>query len=278
MIGMFDRTRRLRLLLIVLTVVSLTIVTLDVRSHGNGPLERVGHVALTVIGPVQRGLRTIFSPLGNFFAGFTKVPSLRAEVGALQRENAQLRAQQEQIADIVRENDSLRAQLGLQRRFGNLKTLTAQVIGVGPSNFQRIVFVDRGSRQGVRKNDPVISGEGLTGRVLAVGRSTATVLLVVDRSSSVAARLGTTGETGLVTGLGSNTLDLELFDPKASVAVGDKVLTSGYDKGVFPAGVPIGTVTAAPPAGDNLSRHVRVQPFVDFSRLDYVLIVQRGAR
>ena len=57
------------------------------------------------------------------------------------------------------------------------------------------------------------------------------------------------------------------------MSVGEKVLTSGYDRGLFPAGIPIGTVTAAPPAGDNLTRHATVQPFVDFSRLDYVLLI-----
>jgi rod shape-determining protein MreC len=277
MIGRFDRTRRLRLLLVLLTVTSLVIVTIDVRSRGDGPLDRFGRVALTVLSPLQRGIVTIFAPVGNFFAGFTKVPELRARIGDLQRENAALRAQHEQVADIARENESLRKQLSLSERAG-FETLTAAVIGVGPSNFQRMIFIDRGRVNGVVKNAPVIAGEGLTGRVSAVGRSTSEIVLIVDRSSSVAGRLASSGETGLVTGTGSNTLDMELFDPNAKVSVGEQVVTSGYDKGLFPPGIPIGTVTSAPPAGPNLSRHVTVQPFVDFSRLDYVLLILERKR
>lgn len=275
---MFDRTRRLRWLVVMLTVISLMLITIDVRSKGDGPLDRVGHVALSVLGPMQRGLQTIFRPVGNFFAGFTKVPSLRARVADLERENAELRAEEEQVQDIGRENESLRRQLALKQQFASFTTLTAGVIGVGPSNFERVVFIDRGSRDGVTKNTPVIAGEGLAGRVTAVGRSTAEVLLIVDRSSGVAARLATNGETGIVSGQGGSALDLELLDPAAKVVVGDKVLTSGYDKGLFPPGIPIGTVTSAPPVRDNLTRHATVQPFVDFSRLDYVLLILRKAR
>jgi rod shape-determining protein MreC len=274
---MFDRTRRLRLLLAVLVVASLTIITLDFRAKSDGPLDGVGRAALSVLGPLQRGLVTIFRPLGNFAAGFTKVPSLRERIARLEQENAQLRLAQEQVEDIERENASLRRQLALRDRYG-LRTLTAPVIGVGPSNFERTVIVGRGSNDGVRKDMPVIAGEGLAGRVVKVGASTAEVVLLIDRSSAVAGRVAASGETGFVRGTGSSRLRFELFDPEASVAIGDKVVTSGYDRGLYPPGLPIGTVTEAPPAGSNLTRNVAVEPFVDFSSLDYVLIVTGATR
>ena len=269
---MFDRSRRLRLLLIVLIVASLAIITIDYRSKGNGPFERIGHVALTILSPIQHGLGTIFRPIGNFFAGFTEVPSLRARVSALQRQNAELRAGQNTITDIERENESLRRLLGLRDRY-NLNTLQAQVIGVSPSNFERTVFIDRGSRAGVRKDMPVIAGDGLIGRVIRVGPSTSEILLLIDRTSAVASRLAPGGQTGLLEGDGSDVPRLEMFNPDANVAVGDRVVTSGYDKGLYPPGIPIGTVVSAPPAQSNLSRVVTIQPYVDFSTLDYVLLV-----
>jgi rod shape-determining protein MreC len=64
-----------------------------------------------------------------------------------------------------------------------------------------------------------------------------------------------------------------MFNPDATVAVGDRVVTSGYDRGLYPPGIPIGTVVSAPPAHSNLSRVVSIQPYVDFSSLDYVLLV-----
>jgi len=277
MIRMFDRQRRLRLLLLTFVLASITIVTIDFRTHGDGPLDRLGRVAMTVIGPLQEGLSTIFRPVGNFFGGIGRIGSLQADIELLERENAELRAQQEAVEDITRENASLRRLLVLRDRF-NLRTAPAQVIGVSPSNFERVVFINRGSADGVRKDMPVLAGEGLAGRVVEVGETTSKVLLVVDRASAVAARLASNGKTGILEGTGGATVRFELLDPEAEVEVGDRVLTSGYDGGVFPPGLPLGTVVDAPPPHSALSRVVTVQPFVDFSSLDYVLLVTSEER
>src|ERR1041384_2280520 len=128
MIRMFDRSRRLRLLLVVLVMTSLTVIALDLRSGGDGPLEEIGHVAMSVLGPLQRGLVKIFRPVGNFFAGFTEVGSLKSRVGTLEQENALLRSQQNEVTDLSRENASLRSLLALRARF-NLTSLPAAVVG-----------------------------------------------------------------------------------------------------------------------------------------------------
>lgn len=272
MIKMFDRTRRMRVVLAVLVMISITIITVDYRSGGDGPLDRVGRGALTVLGPVQEGLVTIFRPVGTFLAGFTKVPSLQARILELEAELSVLQAERDQVADVARENQSLRGLLALRDRF-NLRTLAAQVIGVGASNFEKTIFIDRGRDQGVTKDMPVIAGDGLVGRVVSVGASTARVLLLTDRSSAVAARLAPGGETGVADGTGSGELHLELLDPEAKVAVGDKVVTSGYDRALYPTGIPIGTVVDTTNVGTGLARVVSVRPFVDFSSLDHVLLV-----
>jgi rod shape-determining protein MreC len=273
MIRMFDRTRRLRLLVISLVIVSLTIITVDFRSHGHGPLDKIGHVAMTIIGPVQRGLVTILHPIGSFFSGIGRAPGLENEIAKYKAELATLTAQRQQVQDMARENERLRALLGLSERF-NLNTMPAQVIGVSPSNFERSIIIDRGSSQGVKRDMPIIAGDGLVGRVTNVGSTTAEVLLLVSRGSGVAGRVARTGETGVVNGEGSNTARFELLDPNAKVAVGDRIVTSGYDNGLYPPGIPIGLVTRAPKAqGAALERIVDVQPFVDFSSLDYVLLV-----
>lgn len=272
MIRMTDRARRHRLLLAALLVASLTIVTIDFRSDGPGPLNAVGHVTMQVLGPVQRGLGAIVSPIGGFLGSLGRGGSLRARVSLLERENAQLRAREQQVADIERENTRLRRQVALKDRF-NLRTVAASVTGVGPSNFERSVFIDRGGADGLRKDMPVIGDGGLVGRVVRVSRESSVVRLIIDRRSAVAGRLTTTGETGVLEGTGSGLLRFELLDPAAKVAVGDRVVTSGYDRGLYPAGLPIGTVIEAPPARSNLSRVVTVRPFVDFSSLDFVFPV-----
>src|SRR5205823_2698683 len=85
------------------------------------------------------------------------------------------------------------------------------------------------------------------GRVIRVGPTTSEVLLLIDRTSAVVSRVVPSGETGLLEGDGSEVARLELFNPDAALAVGDRVVTSGYDKGLYPPGIPVGTVVGAKP-------------------------------
>jgi len=272
MMRIFDRSRRTRLLVALLLSTALVLVTIDFRSHGEGPLESVGRGIMAVIGPLQDAVSHALRPVGNFFAGFTQVPGLKAEVARLERENSLLEQREHQVADIARENEELRQTLGLGRRL-DLATTTVRVTGVGPSNFEHTVFIDHGSADGIRKDMPVVAGAGLVGRVVETAPRSARVLLLIDPSSAVAARLSGNGETGLITGSGGGLLPFDLFDPEAKVALTDEVVTSGYQGGVYPPGIPVGTVSKMDPPSGSLSRRVWIRPFVDFTSLDYLLVV-----
>jgi rod shape-determining protein MreC len=279
MMRIFDRTRRARLVLVALLSLAVVLVTVDFRTRGDGPLETMGRGLMSVVGPLQDGIARIVRPISTFLAGFTQVGSLRERVRRLEEENALLVQRERQVADVARENAELRKLLGLRERLG-LRTIAVRVTGVGPSNFEHTVFVDRGSADGVRPDMPVVGGAGLVGRVVAVAERTARVLLLIDPSSAVAARLATNGETGIVEGTGGDELRLDLFDAGAVVAAGDEVVTSGYQGGIYPPGIPIGLVTRLDPAASSLGRRVWVRPFVDFTSLDYLLVVlgEEGGR
>ena len=272
MMRIFDRTRRTRLFVALLLSAAIVLVTIDYRTHGNGPLEAIGRGIMTVIGPVQQAVTRTLRPVGDFLAGFTQVPSLKAEIIKLEQENALLQQREHQVTDIARENEELRKLLGIGHRF-DLKTVTVRVTGVGPSNFENTVFIDRGTAEGVRRDLPVISGEGLVGRVVEASAHSARVLLLIDPSSAVAARLASNGQTGVISGKGGEQLQFDLFNVDAPVSLQDEVLTSGYRGGVYPAGIPIGTVARLDPKGSALTRRVWVRPYVDFTGLDYLLVV-----
>jgi rod shape-determining protein MreC len=272
MMRIFDRTRRARMLVALLLSAAIVLVTIDFRTQGQGPLDAIGRALMTVVGPLQDGVSRALRPVGNFLAGFTQVPSLKAQIERLQEQNATLEQRERQVADIARENEDLRKLLGLGQRL-DLRTTTVRVTGVGPSSFEHTVFVDAGSAQGIRKDMPVIAGAGLVGRVVSVSAHASRVLLLVDPSSAVAARIASNGETGLVSGTGGTELTFDLFDPEAAVAIGDEVITSGYQGGVYPAGIPIGVVASLEARNGSLSRRVHVKPYVDFTSLDHLLIV-----
>jgi rod shape-determining protein MreC len=272
MMRIFDRTRRARLLVAVLLSAAIVLVTIDFRTKGDGPLDALGRGIMTVIGPIQDGVSRALRPVGDWLAGFTQVGSLKNQIRELQDQNAELQQERQQVSDVLRENAQLHAALGLKQRF-DFRTVTVRVTGVGPSNFEQTVFVDRGQADGIRKDMPVVAGAGLVGRVVSVGNHTARVLLLVDPSSAVASRLSSTGETGVIEGQSGDLLRFDLFDADAVLRMGDAVVTSGYEGGVYPPGIPIGSIARIEPKGSQLTRRAWVRPFVDFTSLDYLLVV-----
>ena len=272
MMRIFDRTRRARLLVAVLLSAAIVLVTIDFRTEGDGPLDAIGRGIMSVIGPIQDGVSRALRPVGDFLAGFTQVGSLKDQVSRLQEQNATLQNERQQVADILRENEELRKALGLRERF-DFRTVTVRVTGVGPSNFEQTVFIDRGQADGIRKDQPVVAGQGLVGRVVSVSPHSARVLLLIDPSSAVAARVSSNGETGVLEGRTGDELRFDLFDSDAALTSGDTVVTSGYQGGVYPAGIPIGTIARIESKGEQLTRRAWVRPFVDFTSLDYLLVV-----
>lgn len=174
--------------------------------------------------------------------------------------------------DLERENAELRDLLSIADRT-QLDTVAARVIALAPSNFEWTVTIDVGARDGVERGMPVVEGDGLVGRVIQVTPDASRVLLAIDPSFSAAARNTRNGEVGILDGRGGDPMVFRLLDPQAQVEVGDAVTTSSYRGGVFPAGIPIGTVSQVTEGSSPLTREVQVNPFVDFTRLQHVLVV-----
>jgi rod shape-determining protein MreC len=119
----------------------------------------------------------------------------------------------------------------------------------------------------------VIDARGLVGRVVAVSADYATVLLVVDPTSGVAASLARTKARGLLRGGGSGPLAFEPVRAGVQVKVGDAVVTQGYQGGVFPQGLPVGVVERVGPGAGGLVQTVAVRPYADMAALDVVAVV-----
>jgi rod shape-determining protein MreC len=153
-------------------------------------------------------------------------------------------------------------------------------VAEGPSNYEWTVIVDKGSADGVYDDMPVMSGAGLVGRVVQVGSNAAQVMLITDPSSFVTARLAESGELASLQGNRDEDLRFSLVDAEVEVQPGELVVSSGYrlgdgtEAGVFPPGIPIGEVSVVENDPSNLERVVYVRPYVDFTRLDLVMMVQ----
>ena len=264
--------RRSRILLAVLVLTALALITVDFRGGEQGPMWRLRGLATTVFAPVQDGLSTVLSPVANAFSTVGDLFRLRDENATLKSRLDELSQRHRSFEDLERENEQLRSLLAMKERSG-FDVLPAQTISLGPSNYEWTITLDVGTDDGVAKDMVVINGDGLVGRVVQVTPNASRVLLAIDHNFSAAARDARMGETGPVDGRGGDLMVFHPLDPEAVIAVGDQVVTAAYDNGLFPAGIPIGEVEDVGEATTLLSRDVLVRPYVDFTRLDHVLVV-----
>ena len=186
---------------------------------------------------------------------------LLKEIEELRRENQQLRVQALQSAAIAQENDQLRAQIGWQRQ-QPWQLKLARVIMCDPANWWRTAQIDLGSRDGVRENLPVLTSDGLVGRVSSVGYTRSQVILLNDPNCRVSARVENPAhDIGILRAggpLGNSLVDLTYLSGNANLKPGQQVVTSG-EGGIFPPGIPIGQIVDSSQAEYGLYTESRVK-------------------
>lgn len=270
---LYRRTRSTRLLVVSLVMLSLMTITVDFRGGEEGPFAAAGRGALATLAPLQAAVSRVFRPVGDFFTGLVHVGSLKSENDALREEVQKLRSENIESVSIQRENAELLALVGLRDQLG-LEGVPAIVIGESVSNFEWTVTIDRGSSDGLEVDMPVVTGEGLVGHLVRVSGNAATVELIIDPESAIAGRLVGSGETGLVVGdTDLRDLTMELVDDETEVNPDERVVTSGYQGGLYPPRIVIGSVSHVTGGSGGVSKIITVRPAVDFSSLDIVLVV-----
>lgn len=271
---MYRKSTRHRLALAALLAATATVVTLDFRQSQDGVLHRLETLAVSVVAPLQDGIGQVFRPVTDFASDVSNFGSIKEENEQLQQQIERLTSQQRRIPEVLRENERLKGLLGIvEADWTEGRTLAARVIANGPSNYEWTSYLNKGSNDGIQEDMAVVSAQGLVGRVIFVAGNYSKVLLVVDPQHSVGARLTGSSETGVMAGRGLSDLSFEFIDPEVEIAEGESVVTSGYDRGIYPPGIPIGRVSDVRTAGDALSQTALVTPVVDFSKLDTVLVL-----
>jgi rod shape-determining protein MreC len=278
----YERPRRRQLtVLAALLAAAVVLITVDFRQPDGGPVDRLQRLAMAVFGPLQQGASAVVRPVAGLGGGVAELGRLRSDNRRLAAEVARLRAQERTYADVLAENRRLRGALGMARRCG-CRTVGASVVAGPGSNFQLSVTVDAGSGQGVARGMAVVDADGLVGRVTQVSADYATVLLVTDPASGVAATLagGRGRAAGIVRGSGDRLLSFQPVRADTPVRRGDPVVTQGYPGGVFPAGLPVGVVERVEePGAASLVPRVAVRPYAALGSLDVVaIVVDRPAR
>lgn len=194
--------------------------------------------------------------------------SLYAENQELKEENQRLLHWQHAARTLQAENQRLRALLNLTPD-PPASFVSAKVIANSGGSFVRSVLINAGKVDGIARGQAALAGEGLAGRIAEVGEKTARVLLLTDLNSRVPVLLDVSRERAVLAGDNSERPRLLYLPARAEVKIGERVVTSGHG-GVFPPNLPVGVVAAVE------NGIVRIEPYVELSRLDFLRIVDYG--
>lgn len=261
-------------MLLVLTLVAVTLITLDARDVP--VFDGARNVASDVFGPVGGAVSVVTSPFRNAWRGATGYDDLQAENRRLRRQLEEVEGRRIRGANAQEQLRRLNEQLHL----GFAEEIPSQIARVasGPfSNFSdHRLELDKGSDSGLEPGMPVVTTAGLVGRLERVSRTRSVVQLATDPDFVVGIRLASSQDLGVGRGGGDSgrfVVDrgIEIGDP---VEPGEAVLTSGLETSVMPADVPIGLVDKVTPDEDARIQFLTVRYAVDFSQLDVVQVLE----
>jgi len=240
------------------------------RQTAEGPVRLIRIVSVNMLAPFERLL--IYSGQGvrSIWTGYIDLRDVRRENERLRAETAQMRLDREREMEDARQAHRIQALLQFKENWID-KTVAAQVIGTSGTETSRLIYLDKGASAGIKPDMPVITPDGVVGKVLNVYGETAQVLLINDPTSGVGAMLVNSRLQGIVKGTATGEVQLNYIMSDESVQVGDPLVTSGGDR-VFPKGLPIGKV-ARVTQGRNLFWDIRMKPAADLNRLEEVLVI-----
>jgi rod shape-determining protein MreC len=278
----YDKTvRRRRAVLGLLVICSLILLTASF-GGSSGPLGSIQRGVFEVISPIQDGASRALKPFRDLFGWFGDTLDAKGENKDLRKERDELRVQVARLQDDARANADLRRQLGLAKQlsFDQMGPVSARVSGASPTVWFQTLYINKGSTDGIRVDQPVVANGGLVGRVSTVTPRASVVRLLTDSRFAASARISQSGVVGLVKAAAGSPRDLVMKYLTASDVVerGQIVVTKGTDSrrfaSLFPQGIPIGRVTKVDDPGSD-SQQVHIRPYVNPRDVDYVQVLTK---
>jgi rod shape-determining protein MreC len=267
MVAIPSRHKSLALLAGVL-LLQVLMLAVQVKRDSRGRLIRVW--TITAVTPFEKGGAWGFGKIRGVWDHYFALQGTTRQNEALRAENDALKLRISQLESKASEADRLAALLSFKQAHDKVPMLMARVIGASAGTASRTVEIDRGERDGVRRNMGVITPDGAVGKIIEVYRDNAQVLLLTDKDSGAGAMLLPTRIQSPVKGNGDPTLSMSYVANDDTVNVGDKVVTSGMDK-IFPRDIPIGKVLEVKPG--TTFKQIRVQPAANLERLEEVIVL-----
>lgn len=262
---------RARLTIVLLVVTAVALLTLDGR--GSGPIGSIRAGVMDVLTPIGSAASSVTAPLRKAWTSAFDFGETKEQNDALREENDRLKG--EVVANsIAKEQLQQLLQLVGIPFVGNTPVVHTRVLNSGPGNFGTTVELDRGSSSGITRNMPVVTGQGLIGKVVEVSDSRSVVSLVSSGSFSIGFSVIGTSAIGLARGTGSDSVVRgSNIDSRKGVEAGQIAVTSGLAGSPFPPNLPIGTLTGVRTNDAALESTVDIALFASLNDLVYADVV-----
>jgi rod shape-determining protein MreC len=243
---------------------------LDARHPDSGSVRVIRMWTVAVLTPFERAIVSTGHSVRGFWSGYVDLHAVHEENKRLREENQQLKLQQALWNEDASQAHRLQALLDFKEHFIH-QTLPAQVIGSSGTELSRVLYLDRGARDGVKPDMAVITPDGIVGKISRTFPATSQVLMITDPTSGVGGLLETSRLHGIVGGTASGDIALRYIMQEETVQKGEVVLTSGGDR-IFPKGLRVGAIREVNRGKDGFY-NLTVAPAANLNRLEEVLIV-----
>ena len=262
-------------LLVVITIVILIVMAIS--SRPNSKINIVSNIINVPLSPLQKLFSFSGEKVESSITFFKDLKSLKEENEQLKLKLEKLERERNELLDYKKENNELRKALNLKNQFNDYDFIGANIIAKDAGNWFNVFKIDRGTQDKVVTDLPVVTNEGLVGRVVSSGTFSSKVISIIDMDSTVSGRISKTRDLVRVKGdltlkeQGLCRMDYIPFD--VDIAVGDTIETSGLG-GVYPKGIIIGKVQQVRLGNSEINRYAIIEPTVDFKRLEEVFVLR----
>lgn len=265
--------------LIIVSLIIVILLVLVVVSHNEtSGVNIVSNIISIPSAPLQKAFSFVKEKVGDFFAYFEDSDKVRSENTELQNRINELEQEVLDFDKLQKENKELRDALKFKDQFEEYDFIGSSIIAKDAGNWFNIFTINRGSKDKIEPDSPVVTAYGLVGRVSKTDLLSSKVISIIDIESTVSARLSNTRDLIVIRG------DVELrskglcradyMPPNTDIMPGDLVETSGIG-GIYPKGIIIGKVVSVISNEGQYDSYAIIEPIVDFKRLEKVLVLRK---
>jgi len=239
-------------------------------------LSYVENSLSNLVMPIQNGLAYLKNKINGNDSFFTDISNLKEENEKLTTKNSELEKSLRELEIIKAENETLKEYMNLKEKYTEFTTTPAYVIERDISNYNAILIINVGTKDGIKENMTVIADEGLVGHVISVTDSTAKVQTIIDTSNVVSATISTSRDNLIVRGTLEEKTSLKgtNIEPDVTILQGDNIETSGLG-GIYPKGIHVGTIKQVVNTNNIVDRYAFIETAVNFQKLESVLVITK---